>query len=67
MTYRKYELTCKSGGFGWGKTGARRFMCAPGTTEAEAKAYIELHIPGGWSFRLIGKTNDSYFLTSSDH
>jgi len=63
----KYELHCVDGGWGWGKTGAKRFMCAPGTSEAEAEAYVKRNIPGGWNYRLIGETDEVYFLTARDH
>jgi len=52
----KYLLTCISGGFGWGETGAKAEMCA------ENEEILKKHIPGGWIYEDLGLTNDTFYL-----
>ena len=57
-----FLLECIDGGYGWGETGQRAQMTAKGSTIKEAKEYIKRHIPGGWKFKLMGKTRETFFL-----
>ena len=72
MTHLNFELTCVDGGWGWGSTGAQRFMWAPFLDEQEAEAHIKKSIPGGWTYRLIGPVDRSdslgiELLSTQDH
>lgn len=60
--YFKFRLMCRDGGSGWGNTGQVAHMCAPGNTLDDATAYVKQHVPGGWSFKLIGPTKDRFYL-----
>ncbi len=58
----KFKLKCKSGGHGWGKTGQRSLMCIEATTQQEAEVEIKKHVPGGWIYKFVGPTEETYYL-----
>lgn len=56
------RLKCNTGGFGWGETGAKAEMTMPGNTPEEAEKLVKKHIPGGWTYELVGETKEDFYL-----
>lgn len=61
-TFYKFLLSCIDGGHGWGKVGQKSLMCCQGKTKKEAETKLLNNIPGGWTYRCLGQTEETFYL-----
>lgn len=62
VKFFKFSVLCVDGGYGWGRTGQKASMCFNVKTRKEAEDKLKQQIPGGWTYKFLKETEDTYYL-----